>query len=180
MSSLDSGADAGAVCIRKACRPGPSSRAASVDAGAFGSGGEALGDEEAGHKEGSPGDEQRPGPPAAPASGRAAVTSRVPPASGGSEPASTESDAAAPEGGPTAEASADGPPASASAVEPTASVNPPERGSVERESQRQALYADPVVRQIRDQLEGRLLEVRNKSASRPASGGGQRSEEPKK
>jgi hypothetical protein len=55
-------------------------------------------------------------------------------------------------------------------------------GRSEREAIRQALYADPVVKQIRDQFEGRLVDVRNKPAARarPATAGEERSDDPKK
>jgi hypothetical protein len=47
-------------------------------------------------------------------------------------------------------------------------TNPSDGGRADREAVRQALFADPVVRQIRDQLEARLVDVRNKPAPRPA------------
>jgi DNA polymerase-3 subunit gamma/tau len=53
-------------------------------------------------------------------------------------------------------------------VESAGATNPSDGGRADREAVRQALYADPVVRQIRDQLEARLVDVRSKPAPRPA------------
>jgi DNA polymerase III gamma/tau subunit len=61
-------------------------------------------------------------------------------------------------------------------------MNPSGDGRSEREAVRRALYADPVVKRIRDQFEGRLVDVRNKPAARarPATGGEEQSDDPKK
>ena len=53
-------------------------------------------------------------------------------------------------------------------AESAGATNPSDGDRADREAVRQALYADPVVRQIRDQLEARLVDVRNKPAPRPA------------
>ena len=61
-------------------------------------------------------------------------------------------------------------------------TNPSADGRGDREAIRRALYADPVVKQIRDQFEGRLVDVRNKPAARarPAAAGEGRSDHSKK
>ena len=61
-------------------------------------------------------------------------------------------------------------------------INPPSDGRGEREAIRRALFADPVVKRIRDQFEGRLVDVRNKPAARarPATVDEERSDDPKK
>ena len=57
----------------------------------------------------------------------------------------------------------------------------PSDGRSEREAIRRAVNADPVVRQIRDQLEARLVDVRNKPASRSRQATGEeRSDDSKK
>jgi DNA polymerase-3 subunit gamma/tau len=68
--------------------------------------------------------------------------------------------------------------AAASAI----ATNPPDSGRAEREAIRKALYDDPVVRRIRDQFEGRLVDVRAKPAPRPRqpTDNGERSDDSKK
>jgi len=61
-------------------------------------------------------------------------------------------------------------------------ANPPAEARTDREAVRRTVLADPVVKQIRDQFEGRLVDVRAKPVPRPrpSSEVAEQSDEPKK